>query len=131
MKNVINEHLPSIWEMTRNRSVCSPVVSRREPRVQMEHVMLDMAHDYGYCHIALIRRGAKPVDVFNELPDYIMIKNREFKKDLELVVVKDINGLQVPFAAYTAVDDRVGNAPVFIWLKRSQVRPTRVLTMKY
>lgn len=131
MKKVINENLPSIWEMTHNRSVCSPVVSRREPREQIEHAMLDMAYDYGCCHITLIKKGVKYIDVFNELPDYILIKNREFKKDLERVVIKDINGFQVPFAIYTAADNRIGNAPFFIWLKRSQVRPTRVLTMKY
>jgi hypothetical protein len=131
MKNVINEHLPSIWEMTHNRSVCSPVVSRRESLKSTEHIMLDMAHDYGYCHIALIRKGVEYINVFSELPDYILVKSREFKKDLERIIVKDINGLQVPFAVYTAVDGNIKEGSSFIWLKRSQIRPTRVLTIKY
>ena len=131
MKNVINEHLSAIGEITHNRSVYSQVVSRRESREQIEHEMLDMAHDYGYCHITLIRKSVKYTCAFNELPDYIMVKNREFKKDLNQVVVKDINGLQIPFAVYTAVDNRIRKGPSFIWLKKSQVRPTRVLTIKY
>jgi hypothetical protein len=131
MKNVINEHLPAIWEMPHNRSVYSLFVSRRESLKSTEHIMLDMAHDYGYCHIALIRKGVEYINVFSELPDYILVKSREFKKDLERIIVKDINGLQVPFAVYTAVDGNIKEGSSFIWLKRSQVRPTRVLTIKY
>lgn len=131
MKNIINEHLPVIGEMTHNRPVCSPVESRREPREQIEHAMLDLAHDYGYCHIALIRKGVKSTDVFNELPDYILVKNREFKKDLDHAYIRDFGNIKIPFAMYIAVDGNIKEAPAFIWLKKSQVRPTRVLTMKY
>lgn len=131
MKNVINENLPVIWERSHNRFVYSQFVSRRESLKPTEHIMLDMAHDYGYCHIALIRKGVEYINVFSELPDYILVKSREFKKDLERIIVKDINGLQVPFAVYTAVDGNIKEGSSFIWLKRSQVRPTRVLTIKY
>lgn len=131
MENIIYENLLAIWEMPHNRSVYSQVVSRRESLKPIEHVMLDMAYHYGYCHIPLLRKGVKCTDVFNELPDYILVKNREFKKNLEEVYVKYIHGIEVPHAVYTAVDGNIKEAPDFIWLKKSQVRPTRILTMKY
>ena len=131
MKNVINEHLPAIWEMPHNRSVYSHFISEKESLRPIEHIMLDMAYDFGHCHVFLPGKGEKWIDFLNELPDYILIKGREFKKNLEEIYVKCIRGRDVPCAIYTAADGNIKEAPDFIWLKKSQIRPTRILTMKY
>ena len=131
MKNVINEHLPAIGEMTHNRVEVSKTEAERAMREQNETIMLEGAYRYGQCYLASREKGKHPIDVFNELPDYIMVKDREFKKDLDHVYIRDFGDIKIPFAMYTAVDGNIKEAPTFIWLKKSQVRSTRVLTMKY
>lgn len=131
MKNVINEHLPAIGEMAHNRVEVSKTEAERAMREQNETIMLEGAYRYGQCYLASREKGKHPIDVFNELPDYIMIKDREFKKDLNYVHVRDYGDIKIPFAMYTAVDGNIKEAPTFIWLKKSQIRSTRILTMKY
>jgi hypothetical protein len=131
MKNVINEHLPAIGEMTHNRVEVSKTEAERAMREQNETIMLEGAYRYGQCYLASREKGKHPIDVFNELPDYIMVKDREFEKNLDYAYIRDYNGIKIPFAVYTAVDGNIKEAPTFIWLKKSQIRPTRILTMKY
>lgn len=131
MKNVIYENLPSIWEMTSHKVEVSQVECERVTREQHETIMLEGAYVYGQCYLVSREKGKRTIDVFRELPDYIMVKDREFKKNLDHAYIKDFGDIKMPFAMYTAVDGNTKEAPAFIWLKKSQVRPTRILTMKY
>lgn len=131
MENVINEYFPAIGEMASRAVEVSQVEWRITVREQHETVMLEGAYRYGQCHIALREDNRRPIDVFNELPDYIMIKGREFKKNLDRAYIRYFGKVKIPFALYTAVDGNIKEAPAFIWLKKSQVRATRVLTIKY
>lgn len=131
MKKIINENLPAIWEMTSRKVEVSQAECERVMREQHEVLMLEGAYRYGKCYLASREKGKRTIDVFNALPDYIMVKDREFKKDLNYVYVRDYGDIKIPFAVYTAVDGDIKEAPAFIWLKKSQIRPTRMLTMKY
>lgn len=128
MANVINEHLPTIWEMSHNKVEISQTEAEREMRERYETCMLECAYHYGYCYIAALEKGKL---VSNELPDYITIKDREFKKNLENAYIKNFNGFKIPFVQYTATDGNIKDTQTFIWMKRSQIRPTRVLTIKH
>lgn len=130
MKNVINEHLPAIGEMS-SRSL-TQVAMDDEMRKQRDSLRLEAAYEFGICHIPIkYERGKSFIDVFNELPEYILIKDREFKKDLERTLIKDFGTCTIPFAVYKAVDGNIMECGPFVWLKCSQVSPTRILTMKY
>lgn len=131
MKESIICHLPAIGEMAHNRVEVSKTEAERAMREQNETIMLEGAYRYGQCYLASREKGKHPIDVFNELPDYIMVKDREFKKDLDHVYIRDFGDIKIPFAMYAAIDGNIKESPAFIWLKKSQIRPTRVLTMKY
>lgn len=113
MKNVTNEYIPTIWEIDHNKVE----ISQTEMRERYESSMLEYAYHFGYCYIAALEKGKL---VSNELPDYIMVKDREFKKNLENAYIKN----KIPFVQYTATDGNIEGAQTFIWLKRSQIRST-------
>lgn len=114
MKNVINEQLSVIEEM-HLRTLEKTIEERRKEEFQN---MLDAAYHYGYFCVSL-DPGIEPLQAYNNLPEYRMIKDRTFRKTADFAFSKQIGNRAILFVHYLNVQKEcIKQCAPFIWIKK-------------
>lgn len=113
MKNVIiKERLSAI-------EGCHPLTLEaiEERRKEEFQNMLDAAYHYGYFCVSL-NPEMKPLQAYNDLPEYKTIKDRTFRKTADFAFSEQIGNRTILFVHYLYVQKECIKQEPFIWIKK-------------
>lgn len=102
-----------------------------EYREQVELAVNVLAIAFGHFHVFLHANRKSMSEVLSELPEYVLVEDVEFKKIEDRIREYTLLGRKRYFVMYEAFGRSAEHCSTFIMLKQEQLRPTRVLTMKY